>query len=223
VVAAVCVASASVSSCGDGGTADLGGASATSDPSAPGSTSVSDLPPALDEAVVQAHVAVRVSELGGEVDPTTIVVSALAGEAAPGIVAFAANYEGRAGRSRMAGIVDADGPDSRPLVAVGKVFDRWLATGGLPDAARAAEVVNFIQGGGARQAVLMTDEAVDKLPKPEWREVAATPSLVEVKGRPGVEYWLQGRLGLARRRVSAKAGGGVVVDEHPVADVLKGK
>jgi hypothetical protein len=178
----------------------------------------------LDEEAVRTHVAARVRELGGDVDPSTIVVSAMpGGDVAPGVVAFVAAYDGSAGPSHMAGIVDADGPNTRPLDAVGRVFDAWLADGGLPDPTRAAEVVSFIQGGGERQALLRTDADVARLPKPEWREVAGPPQLIDVKGAPGVEFWIQARMGLTRRRVSARNGGGAVVEDRPVADVLKGR
>jgi hypothetical protein len=213
-----------VSSCGDDpdGTAARTGTTTAPSTSASGPESLPVT--GLDEDAIRTHVAARVKELGGEVDPSTVVVSPLpGGEVAPGVVAFVASYDGTGGPSHMAGIVDAAGPNTRPLDAVGRVFDAWVADGGLPSAERAAEVVSFIQGGGERQALLRTDDDVARLPKPEWREVAGPPALIDVKGQPGVEFWLQARIGLTRRRVAAKRGGGAVVEDRLVGDVLKGR
>jgi hypothetical protein len=178
--------------------------------------------PAIDEAAVRQHVATRVKELGGTVAADDITIIALDGEAAPGTTAFVAAYEGRAGRSTMTGIVDENGPNTFPLEAIGRLFDKWLVTG-LPAPERAAEVITFIQSGGDRQSVVKTDADVASLSNTAARDVVHPPAAIDVKGKPGVEFWLNTRTGLVRRRVSSKAGGGAAVEDRTINDVLKGK
>lgn len=177
----------------------------------------------VDEAAIRRHVATRVGELGGSVDPEGVSITLLPGEAAPGVVAFLAFYDTPAGRSSLSGIVDDSGPNTFPVKAVGTLFDRWIAVGELPPAARVAEVVSFILSNGSSQMPLLTEADVARLPKPEWREVVRVPVEIEMKGRPGVEFWMDTQMGLVRKRVAAKAGGGAAVEDRPIAEVLKGR
>lgn len=185
----------------------------TSDPMAEG----------VDEAAIRRHVATRVGELGGSVDPEGVSITLLPGEAAPGIVAFLASYDTPTGRSSLSGIVDDSGPNTFPVKAVGTLFDRWIAVGDLPPAARVAEVVSFVLSNGSSQMPLLTAAEVARLPKPEWREVVRVPVEIEMKGRPGVEFWLDTEMGLVRKRVTAKAGGGAAIEDRPLAEVLRGR
>lgn len=180
-------------------------------------------PPPVDEAAIRAHVAERVAGLGGQVAPDAISVSIRPDEAAPGIALFVATYDTPTGRSQLTGIASDGGPSTFPQMAVGQLFDRWLATGGLPDPARVAEVVTFVLSSGSSQFALLTDADVARLPKPEWRAVVKPPVAIEVKKQPGVEFWLDSQLGLVRKRVVAKDRGGVQVEDRLLADVLKGK
>lgn len=174
----------------------------------------------VDLAAIQRHVAERVKGLGGNVDPDDVSVFPMDEEVAPGIVAFTASYQGQGGQMKMTGIVEDGTPNTFPLEAVGKVFDKWLSSGGLPPAARAAEVITLIQSSGDRQKVVTTQAEVDGLAANE-RAVARVPTLIEVQGQPGVEFWLLSRQGLERRRVTAKPKGGAAIEDRTVADVIK--
>ena len=135
-------------------------------------------------AAVQEVAARRARELGGgAVRPRDVTVEMMEKEAAPGCRLFHAGW----GSGALSGLLrDDEPPDTYPAQAMGKIFRRWLDSGGLPDATHVAAVAAWMFDPERRRAVVLSEADVRRA---EWLRHVRPPEVIDDGGRPGVAFW----------------------------------
>jgi len=180
----------------------------------------------MDEQPIKELVARRAGELGGRVNPRDVRIEFMETEVAPGCRIFRASWGAGQREDSLSGLVrDGEDPDTYPAQALGKIFRRWIETGGkLPEPAHAARVSAYLYDGSDRRTVILSEEdKAESVKRREWLPHVRLPTLIEVDGRPGVAFWWAGPEGLSEVRFYFDERGRIRTTEKSIQDFLRGE
>ena len=177
----------------------------------------------VDEGTLRKAVVARVKDFGHDIRPRDVDLVYLPEGTVPRCRVFRAAYRFRGGPAGVTGVwPEGEPPDMLTGQAMAKAFARWQAEpGGLPDAARVAEVAAVLVGGAGMYEAVLTEADRQKIARrEEWRPHVTLPALIETDGRPGVTFWWARHGNLSQLTVRLDGRGGVLTEEKFIRDFL---
>lgn len=169
-------------------------------------------------AKIQRFLADRSTQLGRPLEPEDVTVTLGPPDAETGLILFRARYGGGQHETWLSGVLVDDGPpELQPAVAIGLVFDRWLAAG--PSAAspvRLAGAVEFLLDPAERHQAILTPDDLAKVNPPAWRALVRYPVAAEGGVEHGIVLWRVGASGPTEFRVTREADGRIWTSERRV-------
>jgi len=180
-----------------------------------GAAEVRVTPVPVDRTVanIQGFLAERSTHLGEPLQPEDVTVIIGPPDAETGLIMFHARYGGGQRETSLAGVLIDDGPpELRPGVAIGLVFDRWLAAGPrAANPARLAGAVEFLLDPAERYQVILTTDDIANVDPSEWRALVRCPVAAEGGVEHGIVLWRVGSSGPAELRITRDVDGRIRV------------
>jgi hypothetical protein len=168
------------------------------------------------DTAIRVAVAKRLIELHVAADPATVAIETTAAPRIAGLLLFRARYGEGEQAGTLGGTLDVTtgAVNALPNDALVRVWQRWIGTGGLPDATEVTRTSTFLIGAADRTIVVLTDADIARAADEPDRPKVRLPRLLERDQGQGVVFWrLQGD---SLAEVTLRLAGDVIaVSERP--------